>query len=269
MSNLADAAVLGALQGLTEFLPISSSGHLLLAHQILGFSASDSLTFDVMLHLGTLLALIAYFWRDLGMLITNFMASFRAGIKTAEQKLPWIIILAAIPAAIAGAFFESFFKSLRSPWMVVVTFAVFGVIFLVVERIRQANTSINTLTWKTGLGIGLAQVLALVPGVSRSGITIVAGMWAGLSRAQAARFTFLLSVPVVAGAAAKKLLDLRSAVIPSAELAAMLIGVLTAAVVGYLVVHWLLRFLANHRLDLFAYYRFLIAAIAAFLLLTR
>ncbi|MGB8658278.1 MAG: undecaprenyl-diphosphatase UppP [Candidatus Zixiibacteriota bacterium] len=261
MSHLFDAILFGMIQGLTEFLPISSSGHLLLAHYLLHYDPGHALMFDVALHVGTLLALVLYFWRDIGALLKGFFSSFRTQVRTPEQRLPWLILLAAIPAAIFGGLFDDFFESLRSPWIVVATFIVFGIVFLVVERVGTKTRTMNELRWRTALGIGLAQVLALVPGVSRSGVTIAAGMVAGIRRDQSARFTFLLSIPVVAGAAAKKLLDLGHHGLKPDEQGAMIAGIVSAAVVGYAVIRFLLRYLANHRLDVFAYYRFGVAGL--------
>lgn len=261
MPHLFDAIFLGTIQGLAEFLPISSSGHLLLAHYFLNYNPGHALAFDVALHLGTLLALVLYFWRDIGILIKDFFGSFRTKPRSPEQRLPWLILLAAIPAAIFGGLFDDFFESLRSPWIVVITFIVFGLIFLLVERLSPRIKTMEDLSWKSALGIGLAQVLALVPGVSRSGITIVAGMTAGVRRDQAARFTFLLSIPVVAGAAAKKLLDIRHQGIGSDERGAMIVGIVVATIIGYSVIRFLLRYLTNHRLNIFAYYRFVVAGL--------
>lgn len=270
MTHFFDAIILGAIQGLGEFLPISSSGHLLLTHYFLDYNVANSLTFDVALHIGTLIALLLYFWRDILTLIAGFIKSFRTRPLTPELKLPWLIIIAAIPAAIAGGLFDSFFESIRNPWVVVSTFIIFGLTFLWIEKIRSnASNAVGDMRWTTALGIGIAQVVSLIPGVSRSGITIISGMYAGLSRKEAARFTFLLSIPVVAGAAAKKLFDLKDAGIPQDERTAMLVGIATAAVVGYAVIRFLLRYLANHTLRVFAYYRFAIAVIVAVLLLAR
>ena len=269
MNHLLDAVILGAIQGLTEFLPVSSSAHLLLAHHFLHYDVANSLTFDVALHIGTFFALVIYFWRDIGRLLKDWVSSFGKKNLTPEQRLPWLIILAAIPAAIFGGLFDSFFESLRNPWIVVVTFVLFGALFLVVERLQNRVKTMREMRWPTALGIGLAQVIALVPGVSRSGVTIVAGMFSGLNREQAARFTFLLSIPVVAGAAAKKLLDIKDVGIPHDERTAMIVGILTAAVVGYAVIRFLLRYLANHKLTVFAYYRFAVAAGVAIALLAQ
>ncbi|MFH1171618.1 MAG: undecaprenyl-diphosphate phosphatase, partial [bacterium] len=257
------------IQGLTEFLPVSSSGHLLLLHHFLHYELDHALLFDVALHLGTLLALVGYFWRDIGVLIKDFFASFRAHPRTPEQRLPWLILLSAIPAAVFGGLFDRFFESLRSPWIVVVTFLLFGCIFLIVERIGEKTKGLTDIRWTIALGIGIAQVFSLVPGVSRSGITIAAGMAAGMRRDHAARFTFLLSIPVVAGAAALKLLDLRHAGVSADERGAMIIGIIIAAIVGVAVIHFLLRFLAHHRLNVFAYYRFFVAGAVILVMLMR
>ncbi len=269
VADILNAVVLGSIQGLTEFLPISSSGHLLLAHELLEFDVADSLTFDVALHLGTLVALLIYFWSDAVTLFRAFIASFSAKTRAPEQRLVWLLVLAVVPAAAIGALFEGFFNSLRSPLIVISALTVVGVLFLLTERRPQGQRPLNELSWPAALAIGFSQALALIPGVSRSGITIVAGMQAGLSRQQAARFTFLLSIPTVAGAAVKKLLDLKSTALTSGEITAILVGIATAALVGYLVVRVLMRYLENHKLNAFAYYRFALAAVAAGLLIAR
>ncbi len=271
MPDLLPPLLLGAIQGLTEFLPISSSGHLLLAHELIGFDVANDLTFDVALHLGTLVALLLFFWQDVGSLLRGWFTSFTIARAdwTDHQRGAWMLVLATLPAVIIGGLFETFWASLRSPLVVISALTIVGLIFLVVERRTGRHILIGQLSWGTALGIGLAQVLALVPGVSRSGITIVAGMLAGLSRPDAARFTFLMSIPTVAGAAIKKLLDLRAVPLSPADVASMLLGILSAGLAGYFVVRFLLRFLSQHRLDAFAYYRFALAAGAAVFLYFR
>lgn len=265
-----NAVILGTIQGLTEFLPISSSGHLILGHELLDFEVTDSLTFDVALHLGTLTALLVYFWKDVVGLVASFFGTLkRRRITSDHDRLVWQIVVAMVPAIVLGAIFESFFETLRSPWIVITTLLVVGVLFILVERRRYQPQSLPQLSWSKAVAIGLSQAIALIPGVSRSGITIVTGMLAGLSRSEAARFTFLLSIPTVAGAAAKKLYDLRDTPITADERTMMLIGIISAAVVGYAVIRFLMSFLSNHRLTVFAYYRFAIAALAAGILLMR
>lgn len=270
MPHLLDATILGAIQGLTEFLPISSSGHLLFAHTFLNYNVADSLTFDVALHVGTLVALVGYFWRDIIQLLqVLFRPSEQTVPRQYSRRLVWLLMLAVVPAAVLGALFESFFESLRSPIIVIVSLVIIGGLFLLSERMHRKQRGLNDLPWHAALGIGVSQALALIPGVSRSGITIVAGMHSGLSREDAARFTFLLSIPTVAGVALKKTLDLRGTTLTPQELTAMGVGIAVAATVGYLVVRFLMRFLQNHRLDVFAYYRFAIAAAATAILLFR
>lgn len=261
-----DAIVLGVIQGLTEFLPISSSGHLILGHEFLGYDPSGTLMFDIALHLGTLLALVVYFWSDL----TRIVRSFFRRDDPAGRRLGWMILLAMIPAAIAGAMFESFFETVRNPWVVVGTLAGVAVLFILVERLRKnTGQGLATLSFGGAAGIGLAQALSLIPGVSRSGITIVAGMFGGLTRAEAARFTFLLSIPTVAGAAAMTFLAQKAEPLAASELQHMILGIATSAVVGYLAVRFLMRFLGNHSLNVFAYYRFGLAIVTAVALLAR
>lgn len=261
-----DAIVLGAIQGLTEFLPISSSGHLILGHEFLGYDPSGTLAFDIALHLGTLAALMLYFWSDLKRIVRSF---FR-GDDPNGRRLGWMILVAMIPAAIAGAMFETFFESVRNPWVVVGTLTAVGCLFILTERLqRNGRGDVSSLTFSRSAGIGFAQALALIPGVSRSGITIVAGMFGGLTRAEAARFTFLLSIPTVAGAAAATFIGWKADPLAPGELWHMGLGLLTSAIVGYFVVRFLMRFLGNHSLNVFAYYRFALAALTAILLITR
>lgn len=257
------AFILGIIQAITEFLPISSSAHLILFREWLEFNSVDGLTFDVALHLGTAIALIAYFNRDLRSLVAGFVSSVRTrDLRTPEHRLPWYILAASVPAALAGALLGDFIEEvLRRPNVIVVTLIAGGALFLLVERISKNERMIRDLTFMGSMAIGIAQSLALVPGVSRSGITILTGMAQNLRREEAARFSFLLSVPVLLGASAKKALDLPGLVLSGPAILQLLIGVATAAVGGWIVIRFLLRFLQRHRLDLFAYYRFALAAV--------
>lgn len=264
--GLVDAIILGGVQGLTEFLPISSSGHLVFAHQFLNYDPAQTLTFDLALHVGTLLALVVFFWTDLGRLVRALIV--QPGVAS-DRRLAWRLAVAIIPAALAGALFEPLIEALRQPWVAVGTLAGVGLLFLLVERRRTPTHPIESTSFATAIGIGLAQALALIPGVSRSGITIVAGMYGGLSRADAARFTFLLSIPTVAGAALKKLLDHRSTDFSDQATAAMIVGAATAAIVGYTVVRFLMRYLASNKLNAFAYYRLIVAGLAAAILVIQ
>lgn len=264
---------LGLIQALTEFLPISSSAHLLLARAALNFEVIDGLTFDVGLHVGTLIAIVVYFRRDIEGLIRGFFASIAKPdlANDADQRLVWFIVAASVPAAVVGMFFENAIEMyFRNPYVVVVTLVLGGVLFLVAERTTKQERDITTLSLRGCVLIGIAQALALIPGVSRSGITIVAGLTQRLKRAEAARFSFLLGAPALLGAGVKKTLDLSGQSIGQGDLGVLILGMVTAAVAGWLVIRFLLFFLRKHRLDIFAYYRFVLAAVvAAYLLLGR
>jgi undecaprenyl-diphosphatase len=265
------AIILGLIQALTEFLPISSSAHLILARGTLDFGFVDGLTFDVGLHVGTLLAIILYFHRDIAGLIRGFFSTFK-GVdfrNNADQRLAWYIAAASVPAAVFGFFFETQIEVyFRNPTVIVFTLVIGAVLFLLAERFTKQRGDISTLSFGGAMLVGVAQATALIPGVSRSGITIVAGMTQRLERAEAARFSFLLGAPALAGAGLKKGLDMAGQEFIGAEYVVLFIGMLTAAVAGWLVIKFLLNFLRKHRLDVFAYYRFVLAAvIAAWLLL--
>jgi undecaprenyl-diphosphatase len=256
------AAILGIIQALTEFLPISSSAHLILFRNWLGFDLIDGLTFDVAVHMGTVIALVLYFRADIGRLLRGFAASIRhRDMSDPDRRMPWFILAATIPAALVGGLFSGMIEDVfRRPSVIVFTLAAGGVLFLVVERYARRGRSLEEMTLGASLLIGAAQTLALVPGVSRSGITIAAGMSKGLGRADAARFSFLLSIPIMVGAGLKKALDIRGLSLSGHDAAVLAVAVVTSAAMGWLVIRFLLRFLQNHRLNVFAYYRFALAA---------
>jgi undecaprenyl-diphosphatase len=266
------AVFLGVVQGLTEFFPISSSGHLLVLHDLLHFDMIDSLSFDAALHLGTLLALVVFFWKDIIKLLSAFFRSLvHWQVKTdVNQREVWFVVLAAIPAGIAGVAFESTIDSkFRSAWIVVATLVIGAFAFWLVEAWAKRQDSNKELTWVKALIIGLSQVIALVPGISRSGATITAGLGSGLPRDKAARFSFLVSIPVVAGAGAIKLLDLFHDNIPKNELLQLLIGILSSAIVGFFVIRFFLKFISHKTLSVFAWYRVVAAVVIAVILIAR
>jgi undecaprenyl-diphosphatase len=257
--NLFQAAVLGVVQGLTEFLPISSSGHLLVVPFLLGWEA-HGLAFDAALHLGTGAALLAYFWRDwlgLGQVVLAGLRDPKARLDS-RWRLFWLLVVGSVPAGLVGLALESPVESLvRQPWLVGLLLIVFGLIMLVVDRMASLRRGMEQLGLGDALVVGLAQCLALAPGVSRSGITITAGLLRGLDRATAARFSFLLSTPITVVAA---LYSMRKLVGPGAEqddLAALLVGMLAAALSGWLAIGFLLRFLQRNSLLVFVIYRVL------------
>ncbi len=256
-----EAIVLGILQGLTEFIPVSSSAHLILFPWFFGWQGIvDTLAFDVALHFGTLIALLFYFRRD-----------WTALLKTASKKdgMIWKFFIATIPAAGAGFLFHDWFGQLRSPALIILSLCTVSVLMIISENSYKKSQCLgmDKINLKDALIIGIAQAFALVPGVSRSGITIVAGLTRGLKREASARFSFLLSTPVVAGAStleAKKLISS-----DNIELNIFIIGIIASAVTGYIAVRFLLYFFQRHSLRPFAYYRFFLAFVIIIIMWTK
>lgn len=276
--NVFQAFVLGIVQGLAEFIPISSSGHLIIVPWLFGW-ADPGLSFDVALHAGTLLAVLAFFWRDWIELLKAFVASLarRKISGYPDRRLAWIVILATIPGAIAGGLGEKSVENLfhtsgneRTGVLLIAAFTVvLAVILWLAEWAARHVRTLKDMTARDGVVIGLAQMLALIPGVSRSGSTITAGLFSGLTREAAARFSFLLATPIVAGAAAKALYDLLKVGLPSPERLPFVVGFLTAAIVGYLCIALFLRYLQKGTLVPFVFYRFGFAALIVGVVLVR
>ena len=260
--NLFHAAVLGALQGFAEVLPISSSAHLILVPWLLRWPESG-LTFDVALHLGTFLALSLYFWRDIVKLVFSFfdVLSTRK-LDTPTRRLPFLIIAATVPAAVVGKLFEHQVEEIfRSNPLLIASFLIlFGLVLGVVDHMGRKRLMLDDIKPASALTIGLMQCLALIPGVSRSGITITAGLMLGFTRESAARFSFLMSLPIVAGAALLKSLHLIKHGIPAGEGLPMLVGIIVSAVTGYISVAFLLRFVQKRTLVPFVWYRVIVGA---------
>ncbi len=266
------ALIMGLVQGLTEFIPVSSSGHLILVPWAMGWKDPfiNSLAFDVMLHMGTLLALILYFWRDWLTLIPAGLASIRDRSLSddPDRKMAWLIVVATIPAVLVGPLLTDTIESwVREPARVAAMLCVGAAILWLADRWGSKVREMEELTFGGALGIGIAQVVALVPGISRSGISIAAGLFEGLNREAAARFSFLMATPVVAGAGlweARKLLTGEAGVNPETRL--VVIGFVAAATSGVLAIHFMLEFLRRRPVTLFVVYRVL-AAIAVFVIL--
>jgi undecaprenyl-diphosphatase len=255
--NPLHAATLGVVQGLTEVLPISSSAHLILIPRFLRWPESG-LTFDVALHVGTLIALCCYFWRDIVELSISFLGTLTGrGMHTPADRLPFYIIAGTIPAAIAGKTLEEPIERIfrESPALIAALLVVFALVLAFADTTGAKRWRIDRVTLRAALLIGFAQCLALIPGVSRSGITITAALLLGFNREAAARFSFLLSLPIVAGAAGLKLGHLARHGIPHDEAVPMLIGVATSALFGYLSVALLLRLVQRASLYPFVWYR--------------
>ncbi len=271
MLELLQAVFLGVVQGLTEFLPVSSSGHLLLSQHFLGMNQERfGLPFDAAIHTGTVLAVVWYFRGDLLSMARAFLRSLpRPDFSDPEVRMAYLILVATVPAALIGFFFEDFFATeVRSPWVVVFNLVFVGALFLAAESAGRKTESASKLGPLGAFGVGLAQAAALVPGVSRSGATIACGLFLGLRREEAARFSFLMSVPVTAAAAGLSLAEAAGEGMDGHEALMFLAGSVSSGVVGYLAIRFLLRFLANHTLRVFAYYRFALAAVVAVVLLS-
>jgi undecaprenyl-diphosphatase len=244
--------ILGLAQGLGEFLPISSSAHLILIPWFLGWH-DPGLTFDVALHIGTLLAVIAFFWKDWLLLIRHGLGN---GLKTKEGRMFWFIVAASIPGALIGALLENSAEtSFRNPVIIAVMLLVMGMLLYLADRYGAKRQSSESISLGQSLIIGLSQAFAIIPGVSRSGITIASGLFLGLTREDAARFSFLLSTPIIAGAGILKLRHLSLSAITTP----FLVGFITSAVVGFLVIGFLLRWLRRKSFLPFVWYRAILA----------
>jgi undecaprenyl-diphosphatase len=253
--DIIQAIILGIVQGATEFIPISSSGHLVLVPWLFGWDP-PGLVFDTVVHWGTLVAVLAYFWRDWLALITAWLRGLcRWDWRDPEARLMWLLILGSIPAAVMGFLLEDFFESLfgKPAWVGVFLLVTAGLLALS-ERLGERTRELEYLRWPDALAIGLGQAAAIAPGISRSGATIATGLFRGLQRPAAARFSFLLATPIIFGAGLFKLGDLFSAPDPLAQVPALMVGFLAAAVSGYLCIWGLLRYLKQGKLYPFAIY---------------
>jgi undecaprenyl-diphosphatase len=267
--ELIGAIFLGIVQGLTEFLPVSSSGHLLLVQYFLGLDQDRfGLSFDAAIHAGTALAVVLFFWRDLLGMLHAFLRSLGGpDLADPEQRMAYLILIATVPAGLIGFFFERFFETtVRSPWVVVVNLVLVGALFIVGEAVGRKSRRAFKLSFGEAAGIGLAQAAALLPGISRSGATITLGLFLGLRRDEAARFSFLMSVPITTAAALLSLHEVVGKGISSYEALLFAAGCISSGIVGYLAIRFLLNYLAGHSLRAFAYYRFSLAAVVSALL---
>ena len=258
--DLVQAIVLAIVQGLSEFLPISSSGHLILIPHFLGWS-DQGLAFDVAVHVGTLIALLVYFHRQLGTMAQAWLASVIHRRHTRDSRLAWQILVATVPVGLAGLLFAGFIEAnFRNPLFVAGTLTVFGVLMYLADRLGRGAKDEFDLSWGQAIAIGCAQALALMPGTSRSGVTMTAGRALGLTRSAAARFAFLLAVPGIGAAGAYEGLKLVTSPDPVAW-QPMLVGVAFAALSGIACIHLLIRFIERIGLLPFAIYRLLLAGL--------
>ncbi len=247
------ATVLALIQGLTEFLPVSSSAHLILPSELFGWE-DQGLSFDMALHLGSLIAVLVYFRKDLLTIAGGIIRQIGQKQHSEGSRLGWHLVLATIPAMVAGLLFEHAVETrLRSVHVIIITTIVYGILLGVADRMALQTRSLQQMTWRTSLVIGLAQMLAIIPGTSRSGITMTAALFSNLTRAEAARFSFLLSIPTIGGAALLKMIELmRSHGVNWHEL---IYAMTVAAITAYLCIHYFLKLIANISFIPFVVYR--------------
>jgi undecaprenyl-diphosphatase len=257
------AAILGLVQGLGEFLPISSSAHLVLIPWLFKWN-DPGLTFDIALHIGTLIAVAIYFWKDWLKLITKGLTD----VRSTESKLFWYLVAATIPGAVVGFLLEKKAETIfREPILIATMLILLGVLLYWADRRGVKHIEMNRITFRTSLFIGLSQALAIIPGVSRSGITMTMGLLMGLTREGAARFSFLLAAPIIFGAALVKLPFLISN--PSILTINFIIGILVSFVIGILSIGFLLRYVQTNNFLPFAWYRFILGSLVIVIVLMR
>lgn len=261
--------LIGIVQGLTEFLPVSSSAHLVFMHELTGFA--PNLAFDTLLHIGSLVAVVVYFWNDLVHMFKSFFSSlldifrgqFKQGIREDKyKKLAWLVIIGTIPAGLAGVLFKDFFEGLFSNLTAVAIFLIItGLLLWSSEKISKRTkdkTGLKKMTLKDSILIGLAQACAIAPGISRSGATISTGLFLGLERELAARFSFLLSIPAILGAALVQVKDISIGL--DVNTSAFIAGFIAAALSGYLAISLMLKLIKERNLLIFAYYCWIVGA---------
>ncbi len=261
--TILQAVILGLAQGLGEFLPISSSAHLVLIPWLLRWT-DPGLTFDVALHVGTLVAVIIYFWRDWWQLIIKGFTD----VRSAKGRLFWYLVVATVPGAIAGFLLEKKAETLfRSPLLIAIMLILMGIFLYWADHRSSKNIEMNNITFRTSLLIGISQALAIIPGVSRSGITMTTGLLMGLTREGAARFSFLLSTPIIFGAAMVKLPGVISD--PSAITVDFTIGMAVSFITGIASIGFLLRYVQTKDFLPFVWYRFILGAAVIIITMVR
>ena len=256
--------ILGIVQGIAEFLPISSSAHLIIFRDIFGIGASMpkdmALSFDIALHFGTLLAIGIYFFKDFIAMITK---GFTKGVKDDQGKILWYLVAATIPAAVAGLLFEDVIENLirGNFYIIAAALAIMGVLIYLADKFCKNKREVKDMTLKDALIIGCSQVLALIPGFSRSGTTIAAARTLGIERENAAKFSFFLSAPVVCGAVVLELLDKATWAVILAEPLTFILGIVISFIIGLICIKYLLKYLQKHNFKIFMIYRIAMAII--------
>jgi undecaprenyl-diphosphatase len=261
MGEIFQAAILGIVQGLTEFLPISSSGHLIFLPDLFGWEGIvDTLEFDVALHVGTTIAVVWFFWADWVRIIGSFLKNLGKNITSDfDSRLFLMILVGSVPAAIVGLGFKDFIEGkTREPLLVATTLFIFALVLFLADKFGSKKKMFKQIGWAEAIFVGLAQAVSLIPGVSRSGVTISAGLFRGLGREAAARFSFLLSTPAIIGAAALSVKDLFGSS-SDGNLSIFIVGTVSAAIVGWLAIKFLLKFVAKNNFNIFVWYRIVLA----------
>jgi undecaprenyl-diphosphatase len=264
--SILQAIVFGILQGVTEFLPVSSTAHLILLPWALHWP-DPGLSFDVALHLGTLVALLIYFREDWIALIGSALGIIRGRTQAPDARLVMFIIVATIPGAIAGALFEHKVEdALRDPQVVALMLIGMALVLLIAEWVGHRKKGLDDITWSDAITVGISQAFAIIPGVSRSGVTITAGLFKNFKRDTAAKFSFYLSTPIIGGAVAKKTLDIIKEHAGLEQMAPFAVGIIVSGIVGYLSIAFMMRYLQTHNTYVFVIYRIVlgIAVLLAF-----
>jgi len=268
INQISQSIILGLAQGLGEFLPISSSGHLVIIPWLFNFS-DPGLAFDVALHAGTLIAVLTYFWQDI---IEIIRIAFFKKTKVTSQEIIykkntlWLLAIATVPGVLAGYFLENQAETaFRNPMLVAIALAIAGWFLYLADKYMQHRKNLKEIGWKESLAIGLSQAVAIIPGISRSGATITTGLFAGLDRKSAARFSFLLSAPIIFGATVLKLPHL----IKEGLSLPIIIGVAVSTVSGYLAIKYLIKFVERTSYKIFFWYRLFLAIVICIVFLTR
>ncbi len=269
--NFLQALILGLVQGLTEYIPVSSTAHLVLIPWFLGWP-KPSFAFEVLIQWGTLVGVFVFFWHDLWAIIKSVVQGLRQGKPwaTFEAKLGWLVVVATSPAVSLGALFKKYIEAMSSlPLVVGELLIVTSLLLVAAEYFGRRTRELEQLGWLDAVIIGLWQAVAMLPGVSRSGATISGGMLQGFNRVAAARFSFLMSIPALLGAGVIAIKDLLDQGVLTAELPAITIGFVAAAVSGYLCIRWLLSYLQRHSLYAFVTYRVALGLITIIVALVR
>lgn len=269
--TLLNAIILGVVQGIGEFLPISSSGHLLFIPWLFNWAYENSLSFDIALHVGTLIAVLAFFWKDWFVLIKDGLLK---GVKTFEGKMFWCLVVATIPGVLAGAFLDDFAESFfRGPYMPIVlacSLSIMGILLFLSDKYGKQDVNYENMTVLQTILIGISQAFAIIPGTSRSGVTMMMARALGVKREAAAKFSFLLSTPIIAGAAFYQFVfkydELNMAEVLSIP---FLVGILTAMVVGFLSIKFLMKYLQKSNFNIFVGYRLIISVILILVYIIR